>query len=210
MGLIYGLRLRDSKEYRYIGQTQIGAEKRFAAHLRSSRLTKINLPVHKWIKKYGESSVCMDVLEIVDGPIEFLDEREIYWIAQFDKERLLNIANGGRGSATQSLSAREKRVKSSSGPLHYNYGKHHSEETRQKLCIARRNRPPFSEETKAKMSASFIANGKNPQLKLTSQQVLEIRAKSQDGITGIELAKQYGVSGANISSIVRRKTWNHI
>lgn len=42
---------------------------------------------------------------------------------------------------------------------------------------------------------------------LTELDVLAIRASSK---TQVQLAKQYGVTQANISAIVSRKTWKHI
>jgi len=47
-------------------------------------------------------------------------------------------------------------------------------------------------------------------LKLTKDEVLEIRARSAFGDSGVELAARYGVSGPTISQIVLRKTWKHI
>jgi hypothetical protein len=48
---------------------------------------------------------------------------------------------------------------------------------------------------------------RNPNAKLTSQQVGEIREKYEAGKTKAELALEYGVSEPNIQLIVSGKTW---
>ena len=51
----------------------------------------------------------------------------------------------------------------------------------------------------------------NPQAKFTEKDILEIREiYSKGGISQYKLAKQYNTDQANISCIVRRKTWAHI
>jgi hypothetical protein len=50
---------------------------------------------------------------------------------------------------------------------------------------------------------------KNPAVKLTETQVLEIRRESSNNIL-TDLAKKYSVSSSSIWSIVKRKTWKHI
>lgn len=43
--------------------------------------------------------------------------------------------------------------------------------------------------------------------KLTKEKVKEIREKHQKGIKQIRLAEEYGVTRANISLIIKNKTW---
>ena len=61
----------------YIGQTN-NFEKRKAQHLRS----KDNYPFHCAIRKYGEDNFIWEILE--ECEISNLNEREIYWIDQYD------------------------------------------------------------------------------------------------------------------------------
>lgn len=49
---------------------------------------------------------------------------------------------------------------------------------------------------------------KNPQAKLTKEQVDQIRELITQGIPGKEIAKQFAVSSSAISRIKRGKTWN--
>jgi DNA-binding XRE family transcriptional regulator len=51
---------------------------------------------------------------------------------------------------------------------------------------------------------------KNPNAKLTEAQVREIREKKRQGITHMELAKEYGVTKTTISMIHNKKLWPHI
>lgn len=51
-------------------------------------------------------------------------------------------------------------------------------------------------------------DGTMAQAKLTAEQVLEIRQRSDKNQT--ELALEYGVSKVTISEIIRRKNWTHI
>lgn len=51
------------------------------------------------------------------------------------------------------------------------------------------------------------AGERAPNAKLTSDQVLEIRAVS---LTTYELAEKYGVTERNIRTVLSRKTWTHI
>ena len=48
---------------------------------------------------------------------------------------------------------------------------------------------------------------KNPSAKLTEATVLAIRSER---MTQVEIAKKYGITQANVSSIQLRKTWKHI
>lgn len=63
-----------------------------------------------------------------------------------------------------------------------------------------------SENMKDKISDGTSARGiKHPKCKLTEQQVREIRARSDENQK--ELAEEFGVSTATISSILSRKRW---
>ena len=68
--------------------------------------------------------------------------------------------------------------------------------------------------TQAENMADMIRDGtsnigeKNPCVKLTEAQVLEIRKRSTEN--QYRLAEEYGVARANISYIIHRRTWKHI
>jgi len=50
----------------------------------------------------------------------------------------------------------------------------------------------------------------NPKAKLTNDQVRAIRQQREDGATLQVIADRYGITDANVHSIVTRKTWKHI
>ena len=51
---------------------------------------------------------------------------------------------------------------------------------------------------------------KAPSAVLTEEQVREIRQRRANGELGVKLAKEFGVTPENISSIVLRKSWEHV
>lgn len=51
---------------------------------------------------------------------------------------------------------------------------------------------------------------RNYQLKLTEDQVLQIRTLRAEGVKQAELARRFGVTEMNISLIVRRLGWKHL
>lgn len=79
--------------------------------------------------------------------------------------------------------------------LHHT-GAKRSAETRHKISV------------KAKARAGRI---KHPSQKLSKDQVIEIRFKYEQSDSGYTtLARQYGVTRANIRNIVKRKTWRYV
>lgn len=46
--------------------------------------------------------------------------------------------------------------------------------------------------------------------KLTREQVVEIRAIAATGVTGRDIAKRFGVSETNVSSILTGRSWKHV
>jgi HNH endonuclease len=51
---------------------------------------------------------------------------------------------------------------------------------------------------------------RHPNAKLTDAQVLEIRARAENGEPQVGLAAEYGVNWRTISIIVKRKAWGHL
>lgn len=70
-------------------------------------------------------------------------------------------------------------------------------------------------DTKAKNGADTSLHGKlkgikNPKVKLTEAQVIEIRQRVAAGEYQKVVAHNYGTTQANVNSIVLRKTWRHV
>lgn len=113
----------------YIGITIQGFKTRFGHHLYEAK-TDSPFPIHKAIRKYGESSFEIEVLEIVES-IEELKEREKFYIKELkakDRKFGYNLTEGGDGT----------------------FGRMHSNETKAKIGEKAKGRV-VSEETKQKM-----------------------------------------------------------
>ena len=66
------------------------------------------------------------------------------------------------------------------------------------------------EDMLAKKRGVFVNGENSGPSKLNEKQILDIRLKKSQGLSGKTLANIYGVSESNISAIVCRKTWKHI
>ncbi|GGI08882.1 hypothetical protein GCM10007368_23390 [Isoptericola cucumis] len=148
VGVVYGVRLRDSGEYRYVGLTTRTAEARLRRHLSNARAGR-KTPFYDWLRKHKDE-VVVDQLDTELGSLEWLGESEIIWIGSLRSEghRLLNIADGGLGptgvvwteemrEAARRRSTGRKGI-SRPGALHPFYGKHHTAEQRAKWSEERK------------------------------------------------------------------------
>lgn len=55
-----------------------------------------------------------------------------------------------------------------------------------------------------------LRGDRNPLAKLQPSDIRRIRDLSREGVTGREIARRLNVTPANVSSILKGKTWNHI
>ncbi|MEK8228159.1 GIY-YIG nuclease family protein [Oerskovia sp. M15] len=96
VGVIYGIRLRESREYRYVGLTTKTASRRFRQHLRNAQDGK-KTPFCDWLRKHDEEGVTFDILDVVVSDLDELGASEIEWIdfLRTSGDRLLNISDGG-------------------------------------------------------------------------------------------------------------------
>lgn len=65
-------------------------------------------------------------------------------------------------------------------------------------------------DSKGRRVSPDRVGAKNPSAKLTGQQVLEIIKHVQSGNTHTSIAREYGISAANVSNIINGRTWNHL
>jgi group I intron endonuclease len=88
----------------YIGQTRCSIDERWKEHIFCSFFKKssgYNQYLHKAIRKYGADAFLVEQVEECDNAL--LDEREIYWIAQYDStNKGYNLTLGGGGRAVYS------------------------------------------------------------------------------------------------------------
>ena len=127
--VIYGLRLVDDFEYRYIGLTTIGHKARFSRH-KTNLSVGLKSKVYSWMKSVGPENITCDVLEVCPvGDKEYIFEAEMYWISQIQNfgHRLTNMTEGGGGSlgASWKLPDETKRRQGLAkvGHLNPQYGK---------------------------------------------------------------------------------------
>jgi len=141
VGLVYGIRLRESDEYRYVGLTTKAASRRLRQHLRNARDGQ-RTPFCDWLRKHGEHDIVVDVMETALGDLESLGESEIEWIEflRATGHRLLNVSDGGLGPTGVVWTAEQReaaRVRSTGrkgvsrpGELNPFFGHKHSDEQR--------------------------------------------------------------------------------
>lgn len=93
LGNIYIIRNKINNKV-YIGQTVQSIKIRFTNHIMASRIEDTKF--YRAIRKHGEKNFYIELLEEV--PLEKLDEREIYWIKEFDSyNNGYNSTLGGQG-----------------------------------------------------------------------------------------------------------------
>jgi hypothetical protein len=98
--IVYGLRLADSDEYRYIGKTSRGAKQRLSEHRHHAR-TAPSTPVQHWMKRHVDDELAMDVLAVApEGDHGQLNALEVEHIAALRAvgHPLLNLTDGGEGT----------------------------------------------------------------------------------------------------------------
>lgn len=171
---------------KYVGQTIEGARSRFNKHRYSAR-TGAEWPVSRWMRKHGIDNIRYRIIEVVETPEE-LDDAETRWISE------LRTSEHGVGYNLWPGGGAVRGYKHSPSAKSRQKGPRHSEETREKLRVA----------------ASQFYGESSGNHKLTSEQVMEIRAGWVAGLTLRELSKTYGTSKANISGIISLKSWTHL
>ena len=118
----------------YIGQTTNEGVRK-TQHLRRAVNSNSQYTFHKAIRKYGWDNFEYNVLEVTDD----LDEREIYWIKQFDSyNRGYNMTLGGkspmrgRKHSNEWKESMSERNKGNNNPF---FGKKQSDEARDKMSM---------------------------------------------------------------------------
>lgn len=137
---IYGLCDPRDNKLKYIGKTN-NPERRYIEHLSTARHKKKRTYRDNWILKILLLGF-KPKLEVLEECNESdWEESERFWISEAIEAglKLTNLCDGGQGGL--------------SGDKHPNYGggDKFSPETRKKMSIKRKQRPPISEETREKM-----------------------------------------------------------
>lgn len=161
--VIYGLRLVDDPEYRYVGYTTIGTDRRLEKHKKDT--VNRDFYVHRWMRSCGLENIDIDILEECSiGDMASLGEAEEFWITQIRSfgHRLTNLNSGGKGGNSGWKHSEDSKAKISKsllalgmkGERHPNWGRTLSESHRRNLSMAGTGRVQ-TEETKARMRYSW-------------------------------------------------------
>lgn len=149
VGYVYGIRLASSREYRYVGLTEMTVGRRFARHRGEARAGR-RTPFYDWLRREYDNDFAVDVLEEVRTSRDDLGRAEVRWIDQLraDGHRLLNLADGGLGPAGVVWTDEQReaaRVRSTGRPgvSRYGdenpfYGRTHTDEQRAQWSEQRR------------------------------------------------------------------------
>lgn len=170
------------------------------------------LTLLKAIKKYGKESFKREIIAISFSKEES-NKLEIMFIKTHDAVENLdyyNLAFGGEASPHSEESKNKNREAHKGKHLSEEHkakigkagkGKHRSEETKQKISESHKGSKSYmygkhpSEETRQKISKI--------QIKLTQEQVIEIREKYSTGnYSHRKLAKEYNISSCTIGSVI--------
>lgn len=212
----------DKNEPFYIG---IGSDDKYQ---RANSKTHRN---QHWLSIVNKTEYKVDIL-IDDISYDYAKEKEIEFIDIYkrteDKGTLCNITKGGDGALglKHTEEARRKMGDPNKGKViseghkkiisEFHTGKKHSEETRLKMsqkALGENNHmygKTISEETRLKKIASAKRGEDNFSSKLKTEDVLEIRRLSKEGMSQRKLAKQFNVTKSSIACIINKVTWKHI
>lgn len=176
----------------YIGQT-INPSRRKASHIHAAR-TDVQYPLQRSIRKHGVENFSFEVIEeCVD---EKIDEREKFWISQFDSrnpERGYNIHIGGSSSSEETHRKISEALK---GNTHC-VGRVLNIETKLKLSKAGKGK-------KRTLEQRLAISKNNSGRKLSDSDVVNIRNMFlTNEFSRKELSKKFDVTIGHINAILR-------
>lgn len=225
----------------YIGQSG-DIKTRFRTHKNKLRKNKHdNQYLQNAYIKYGEESFKYEIIEVCNK--ELLDVKEIYWINFYnslDEYFGYNMQSGGHKNKNLAESTKKLMSEQRRGEKHPNFGKHlseetrnkiseshqgkilsekhkqklkgrkssflgrhHTEESKRKLSEARKGKKGHSNSEEARRKNSISQKKNRKKVKLTDEQVIEIRQKYTTGKYSLhKLSKEYPVSRETIKSVV--------
>ena len=119
----------------YIGQTSQGIRKRWSQHCCAEGCPKL----HRAILKYGKRNFSVQRIDVASDKEE-ANQKEMYWIEQYDSANHEHGYNLSLGGAFGNFNAetRERMSESHKGEKNFFYGKHHSEDARERMSKAKK------------------------------------------------------------------------
>lgn len=219
----------------YIGQS-IDLTKRLDNHRRKLRNgTSHNSHLQSSWNKYGENKFLFQILIYLDsGNLDFYEQMFIEKLRPEYNKRLDCKTNRGyhlsdlhkdklRIRQLGKLHTEESKAKISKSLMGHApwglAGKHHSEEAKKKMSKSildywSDKTKVVSDYTKKKLSASkkefYRSGGRNPNSKISPQEVIKIRKERSEGETKVELGKRYGISPYMVYLICSGKAWKDV
>ena len=167
--------------------------------------------LQKAIKKYGKENFKVTLICECNSKEE-LDEKEIYYIAEYDAQNnpnFYNLTKGGESGlggakfkghkhTEQSRKQISESLKGEKNPF---FGQHHTEKTRKHLKEKWKTRPPISDETRLKLSKARKGR------KFTEEHKRKI-SEAQKGEKGNNWGKKLSADTKNkISNTVSNQVW---
>ena len=144
----------------YIGSA-VNLKKRWGEHLRALRRGgHCNQHLQAAFDKYGEGVFIFKTLERVEP--EMLLEREQHYLDTLKPEYNIAPIAGSPLGVRHTNEARANMSAAHAGKRNHNYGKHHSEDTKQKISMGmvgkQNHNKPHSKETKRKTSKALMGH----------------------------------------------------
>lgn len=179
---------------RYIGQTVQPLKRRLIQHLAVAKHDGTVL--YRWIRKTLRNGHDIQI-QLLEADCEW-DVAERRWIAQHDKDVLVNLSEGGCGYSGPRSDEVKARMRGPKSDAH-------------KAAM----RKPKSAAHRANMSASLAGNIRsrgeaNRTAVLSEGDVIMIKRRLTKGWGVSDLAREYGVQKAAISKIKTGRNWAYI
>ncbi len=154
----------------YIGQTIKTLKYRKGRHIYESN-NGCDFYLHRAVRKYGIDNFKWEVICICPN-IDSLNEQEEYYIAFYDSMNSgYNLQSGGK-NRLHSDATKQKMSKTATGANNPMYGKHPTEETRQKIIKALIDRE-CSEETRKRLRENHVGMLGRDHTEATKQKMSE-------------------------------------
>lgn len=228
---IYKITTRTNNKV-YIGSST-NIKQRWYSHL--NKLRK-NIHPNKHLLNaynlYGEKDLEFSIIEIIQD-LKILIEREQYYLdiyLSYDRNIGYNIRTKAETNIGHVVSeeTRQKQRISSSGKKHSeetkikislaNKGKKVSEESKKKISESKKGKPSYwkgkkrSEQQRKKISehAKTRIGIKNPNSKLSEEDIKEIRRMHKEKILINDIAKKFCVSRSTIKRVAYGQSYNNI
>ena len=197
----------------YIGQTRQPFKKRFLHHQ-----WKLREGTHdnKWLQasynKHGDDAFVFEILCII-SQFDALDYFEKEYISEArNSGNCCNLQDGGQPTSGPILSDETRKHIGECNRIH-NLGKKASKETREKMSKSRLGKPRKKDDIDKMITTRVqkIKDGvKMKTMKLTPEDVVEIKLGLMNGVTYEELSSRYNISKSNINAIRSNRSWKYV